>query len=101
MANFKRFSERVRANFSPEEAAAYEALSERYELGAQIRAARVAAGLTQQELAELSDVPQSELSRIERAVVEPSFARTARIMRATGGDAVVVPPSRMAAAGQD
>jgi transcriptional regulator with XRE-family HTH domain len=40
-------------------------------LGARIRAARQAAGLTQQELADQAGLPQSRISAFERGAREP------------------------------
>jgi len=89
-----RLARRVVGALSPEERAGYEQLSARYEVGRQIRAARIARGLTQSALAEASGVLQSELSRIERGQVEASHSRIRRIMQATGGDVLLCPPRR-------
>jgi ribosome-binding protein aMBF1 (putative translation factor) len=53
-------------------------------LGLQYRDARVAEGLTQRQLSELSDVPQADISRIERGAGNPTEATLERIAAALG-----------------
>ena len=50
-----------------------------------IMAARAKAGLTQKQLAELADIDQSDLSKIERGIANPSLATLDRIAQAAGG----------------
>lgn len=47
-------------------------------------AARRRAGLTQRELARLSEIPQPAISRIERGVVSPTIDTLDRLVRACG-----------------
>ncbi|MFC1551723.1 helix-turn-helix domain-containing protein [Candidatus Latescibacterota bacterium] len=69
---------------NPELAKEYEALDEEYEVVRQIIRARIAAGLTQKELAERIGTQQSNVSRIESGNSNPSMAVLKRIAEATG-----------------
>ena len=69
---------------NPELAKEYEALGEEYEVVRQIIRARIAAGLTQKELAERIGTQQSNVSRIENGNSNPSMAVLKRIAEATG-----------------
>ena len=53
-------------------------------LGQSVRQRRLAAGLTQSELAEAADVADATLSRIERDRLEPSIGLVRRIADALG-----------------
>ena len=50
-----------------------------------VAAARAAAGISQKQLAALSGIDQSDISRIERGTANPSVATLDRIARALGG----------------
>jgi len=50
--------------------------------GTRLREARVAAGLSQSELEELSGIPKARLSRYENGHVEPSIQTLARLSKA-------------------
>lgn len=50
--------------------------------GQRLREARVAAGLSQSELEEISGIPKARLSRYENGHVEPSIQTLARLSRA-------------------
>ncbi|MDP9297694.1 MAG: helix-turn-helix domain-containing protein [Actinomycetota bacterium] len=50
--------------------------------GNRLREARIAAGLSQSELEELSGIPKARLSRYENGHVEPSIQTLARLARA-------------------
>jgi len=50
--------------------------------GIRLREARLAAGLSQSELEELSGIPKARLSRYENGHVEPSIQTLARLARA-------------------
>ena len=69
---------------NPELANEYEALGEEFEVVRQIIRARIAAGLTQKELAERIGTQQSNVSRIESGNSNPSMAVLKRIAEATG-----------------
>jgi transcriptional regulator with XRE-family HTH domain len=51
-------------------------------LGRRLREARVAAGLSQSQLEQVSGIPKSRLSRYENGRVEPSIQTLARLSRA-------------------
>ena len=101
MSNYKRLRDEALGDFTPQERADFERLSERVELGEQLRAARLTARMTQAALATASGVPQPELSKIENGQVEPSYSRLRKIIRATGGDVPVVQPGVVAAKPRD
>lgn len=50
-----------------------------------VLSARVKAGLSQKELSELTGIDQSDISKIERGVANPSVATLERIAAALGG----------------
>ena len=54
-----------------------------------VAAARASAGISQKQLAELSGIDQSDISKIERGVANPSVATLDRIAKALGGQLVV------------
>ena len=51
-----------------------------------IAAARARAGLSQKELARLSGIDQSDLSKMERGMANPTVGMLERIAQATGGE---------------
>ena len=51
-----------------------------------VAAARAAAGISQKQLAALTGIDQSDISKIERGVANPSVATLDRIARAMGGN---------------
>ena len=55
-------------------------------VGDAVAAARANAGMTQKELARISRIDQSDISRIERGVANPSIATLSRIAAALGAD---------------
>jgi transcriptional regulator with XRE-family HTH domain len=52
------------------------------QFAANVRARRVAAGLSQEQLSRLTDLHPTEISRIERAVREPRLSTIVRVARA-------------------
>jgi transcriptional regulator with XRE-family HTH domain len=58
--------------------------------GEAIREARLLAGLSQQQLAELAGVPRPSIVRWERGAVEPAFEMVRRLLRACGFDLALV-----------
>ena len=50
-----------------------------------VAAARAIAGISQKQLAELSGIDQSDISKIERGIANPSVATLDRIAKALGG----------------
>jgi len=69
---------------NPDFAQEYEALREEHEIARQIIRARLAAGLTQKELAQRIGTKQSNMSRIENGNCNPSITTLSRIAKATG-----------------
>ncbi len=61
-----------------------------YSVGAALCTARTDADMTQKELAALTGIDQSDLSKIERGQANPSVATLERIARALGKELVVV-----------
>ena len=56
---------------------------------AAVAAARAKAGLSQRELAARCGIDQSDISKIERGVANPSVATLERIARALGGSLMI------------
>ena len=50
-----------------------------------VRKARAEAGISQTQLAELTGIDQSDISKIERGVANPSVSTLQRIAKALGG----------------
>ncbi len=68
----------------PDNRVAYEALAPEFDLARKLIAARVAAGLSQTEVAERMGTKQSEVSRIEGARQNISIAKLANYAEAVG-----------------
>ena len=68
----------------PNNRVAYEALAPQFDLARKLIAARVAAGLSQTEVAERMGTRQSEVSRIEGARQNISIAKLANYAKAVG-----------------
>ena len=62
-------------------------------VGGRIKCFRESAGLTQEQLAERSGLPQSHISRLERGHHSPSFVTLERIALALGIDVSELDPS--------
>jgi transcriptional regulator with XRE-family HTH domain len=54
------------------------------DFGKNLRAARVELGLSQEEIADRSGVPQGEISRIERGERDPRVSTVLRLAKAIG-----------------
>ena len=54
-----------------------------------VAAARAIAGISQKQLAELSGIDQSDISKIERGIANPSVATLDRIAKALGGQLAI------------
>jgi transcriptional regulator with XRE-family HTH domain len=52
------------------------------QFAANVRARRIAAGLSQEQLSRLTDLHPTEISRLERAVREPRLSTIVRVARA-------------------
>ena len=70
--SFRDFVDEIERASTPEERAKLESARKRFAMGAKLLERRMAAGLTQQQLASASGVPQSEISRIERGQANPT-----------------------------
>jgi ribosome-binding protein aMBF1 (putative translation factor) len=77
--NFKDYVAASRAAESPEDAAIRKVFAEDIRLGLEYRDARIKRGMTQRHLAELSGVPQADISRIERGGGNPTEATLQRL----------------------
>jgi ribosome-binding protein aMBF1 (putative translation factor) len=69
---FKDFVEEVERNADAEERRKLDAARRRFGIGAKLLERRMAAGMTQRELAAASGVDQAEISRIERGQANPT-----------------------------
>ena len=58
--------------------------------GEAVLEARAKAGLSQKELSQLTGIDQSDISKIERGVANPSVSTLSRIATALGGELVVL-----------
>lgn len=70
--DFQDFVGEVEAQASPEELRELEAARTRFRIGSRLLQQRVAAGLTQQQLEQVSGVAQADISRIERGQGNPT-----------------------------
>jgi len=88
--SFRDLSAQARRSWSDETLRVYEAaaqtfraeLDARTALGAQLKAARTAHGLSQPALAQLSGLQQAEISRIENGVANPTADTLVRLATA-------------------
>jgi transcriptional regulator with XRE-family HTH domain len=76
---------------TPGEAELRKRLAAGITLGLQYHDARVAQGLTQRQLSELSGVPQADISRIERGAGNPTEATLERLALALGRKLELLP----------
>lgn len=87
---FSDLATRARSTWSADAVSVYEAAAETFRaeldaraaLGAQLKAARLAHGLSQPALAELSGLQQAEISRIETGVANPAADTLVRLASA-------------------
>lgn len=56
-----------------------------------MRKARLAAGLSQRDLANKVGVPQSTVGRIEAGHIDPKWSTVAKLLRACGYESVLLP----------
>lgn len=70
--NFEDFVKDVELDSTSDERRELDAARRRFSIGARLLERRMAAGLTQQQLADASRVPQSDISRIERGHANPT-----------------------------
>jgi len=87
---FSDLAARARSTWSADAVRVYEAAAETFRaeldaraaLGAQLKAARIAHGLSQPALANLSGLQQAEISRIETGVANPTADTLVRLASA-------------------
>ena len=72
-----------------------EQVQKQVELGKQLASARAAAHLTQEQLAILSNIGQSEISRIERGLGNPTRDTLIRITTAMGAELTIAPSKHL------
>jgi DNA-binding XRE family transcriptional regulator len=87
MTNFAKLKKLVLSNAKVK--AEYEAQTPEFDVAKELIAARVRAGLTQDELAERMCTTQSTIARIESGRAMPSMRTLTRYAEATGSRAVV------------
>jgi DNA-binding XRE family transcriptional regulator len=68
----------------PNAVAELEALRDHFRVGRKLAQARMAAHLTQKEVAARADVDQSDVSNIERGVANPTFTTLSAVAMAVG-----------------
>ena len=81
----------VERQATPEELGELEAARTRFKLGARLLQQRLSAGLTQQQLAELSGVAQADISRIEHGISNPTADTIEALARPLGVTLDLVP----------
>ncbi len=69
---FDDFVREIEGRSSPEEHRELDTARARFKLGARVLQQRLAAGLTQQQLASASGIAQADISRIERGQANPT-----------------------------
>lgn len=82
--NFQDFVAEIEVQADPEEMRELEAARMRFRLGSRLLQQRVAAGLTQQQLAKASGVAQADISRIERGQANPTSETLQELGRPLG-----------------
>jgi DNA-binding XRE family transcriptional regulator len=78
---FNDFVHEIEAKSTPEERRQLDSARARFKLGARVLQQRLAAGLTQSQLAAVSGIAQADISRIERGLSNP----TAETLHAIAG----------------
>ncbi len=91
--DFMREIEAEAAAEGPEAVAQLESLHHRFRLAGELVMLRQAQGISQRKLAEATGVHQSEISRIERGVGNPTEDTLARLGRGLGAHLAFVPDS--------
>ena len=81
---FADFVNDVEEQASPEELRDLEAARTQFRIGSRLLRERVAAGLTQQQLADASGIAQADISRIERGQGNPTTETLEALARPLG-----------------
>ncbi|HZK73268.1 MAG TPA: helix-turn-helix transcriptional regulator [Clostridia bacterium] len=90
-ANFDDFVREVEDQSTPEERRELDAARARFKLGARLLQQRLAADMTQKQLASASGVAQADISRIERGQANPTADTLATLARPLGVGLDLVP----------
>lgn len=95
---FDDFVREVETTSTPEERRELDAARARFKIGASVLKQRLAAGLTQQQLAAASGVDQADISRIERGQANPTAETLEALASPLGVTLDLVPTPDMDAA---
>lgn len=95
--DFAAYVREVEDRATPDERAGLDAARSRFRLGARLLQQRLAAGMTQQQLASASGVSQADISRIERGQANPT-TETLEALASPLGVALDLVPSEAVAA---
>lgn len=91
--SFDEYARARRADHGPEGKAAERVFRAAYAFGQVIYSARKARNLRQVDLAELSGIPQADISRIERGMIAPTTPTLMKLAEALGAQIqFVIPP---------
>lgn len=90
---FDDFVHEVEVRSTPEERRELDAARARFKIGARVLQERLAAGLTQQQLASASGIAQADISRIERGQSNPTAETLAALAGPLGVTLELVPAS--------
>lgn len=93
---FDDFVREVEDRSTVEERRELEAARTRFKIGARILQARLAAGLTQEQLASASGVAQADISRIERGQANPTTGTLEALATPLGVTLDLVPTTESA-----
>lgn len=88
--SFRDYLEQSRKSDGPDDAVLREVFRSDITLGLQFHDARIAMGLTRQELAARAGVPQADISRIQHGAGNPTEATLQRLARALGRQLALV-----------
>lgn len=96
--SFEELAERAKRTWSDEDHAIFEAASTAFaseaeiqsELGVKLAEARSELQLSQQRLSEMTGIQQSEISRIERGIANPTTLTLARLAGALGRNLTLI-----------
>jgi DNA-binding XRE family transcriptional regulator len=89
--NFDDFVREVEDQSTPEERRELDAARARFKLGARLLQQRLAADMTQKQLASASGVAQADISRIERGQANPTADTLAALVGPLGASLDLVP----------
>jgi DNA-binding XRE family transcriptional regulator len=90
-SSFDEFMEEYESSMGPGDRALYQVFARKNDFSSQVIGLRKARKLTQQQLAVLANVHQSEISRIERGVANPHVSTLEDVATALGARLRLVP----------